>query len=281
MATAGVPWIKAARQDEIVHVLLKDGMVSVADLATHLGVSSVTVRRDLRELSASGRLERVHGSARPIQPSEPEPPVMQRQGECPDEKRAIGLAAVDLIEDGDTIAVTAGTTTLELARALAMHAWRNLTVVSNSFTIANTLMRTPGVELVFIGGRVNSKELGAFGILAEDMLKRVNIGKLFMGSRGVDLVAGLSNDEQAEIASDLSFLAASRRIILLADHTKFGRSFAITIIPVTAVHVIVTDDAVPDMVVQELRQRGIEVHVARPAAAGLRRGHSTDLPAHE
>ncbi len=248
--------LKPDRQDAIVKGVLRRGTVSVADLATHLDVSEITIRRDLDELAQAGYVQRIRGGARRPRPRGPEPPVVQRQLDQVREKQAIGLAAVELVRDGDVIALESGSTVLELARAIARRAWQDLQVVTNSFTILNELIRTPGVQLVFVGGFVNPDEMGTFGTLAEDTLKRLNINKFFVGCRGIDPNIGLSNDVRAEIemVTVRAFVAASSHIVVVADHTKFGHAFPLQMLPITDVDVVVTDSLTPENMLEELRQ---------------------------
>lgn len=257
--------LKSERQDAIVQEVLRRGIVSVSELAAQLDVSEITIRRDLDELSQAGRLERVRGGARRRRPRGPEPPVIQREASQKAEKQAIALAAVELISDGDVIALESGSTTLELARAIARRVWTNLQVITNSFTILNELMGVPGVQMIFVGGFVNPDELGTFGTLAEDTLRRLNIDKLFLGCRGIDPKTGLSNDVQAEmeIATVRAFVAASHWVVVLADHTKFGHTFSLQMLPISAVDVIVTDHLTPESMLRDLRQDR-QVIVASP-----------------
>ena len=139
--------LKSERQDEIVREVWRRGAASSCDLATLLGVSEITVRRDVAELARAGRLERIRGGARRLLPQGPEPSVVQRQAAQAREKEAIGLAAVEMVQDGSVIGIESGSTSLELARAIAMRSWHSLHVVTNSFSVANLLMRTPGVHL--------------------------------------------------------------------------------------------------------------------------------------
>ncbi len=111
--------LKEERHDKIVKEVLKRGPVSVTDLAASLHVSEITVRRDLDDLDRGGYLKRIRGGAQPLSPREPEPPILQRQLCQVKEKQAIGAAAAELVKEGDVIALEAGSTTIELARALA------------------------------------------------------------------------------------------------------------------------------------------------------------------
>lgn len=256
--------LKSERQDEILRAIWQQGAASSRELASYLGVSEITIRRDLDELARSGRLERVRGGARRILPQGPEPPVIQRQAEQAREKRAIGLAAVAMVEDGAVIGIESGSTGVELARAIAARSWQSLHVITNSFGVADLLMRTPGVHLVFVGGSVNSDEMGTFGSLAAEMLARVNIDRLFMTCRGIEAHAGLTNDASAEgtFTTERALVQASREVIVLADHTKLGRVFPLQSIPISDVDGVVTDALAPAEQVEELRAQGVRVTIA-------------------
>jgi DeoR/GlpR family transcriptional regulator of sugar metabolism len=256
--------LKSERQSEIVKEVVRQGTVSVAELAARLGVSEITIRRDLDELGRLGHLQRVRGGARRQMPRVPEPPVVQRQLAQAKEKRTIGLAAVELIRDGDVVALDASSTVLELARVIATLPWHNLQVVTNSLIIAHELAGTPGVRLVLIGGSINYEEMAVFGTMAEEMLRQINVDKLFLGCRGIDPRTGLSNDLQAEvlIGTERALVAASRQVVVLADHTKFGQVFLLQSVPVADVDIIVTDSLTPEDLLQEFRRQDIQVIVA-------------------
>ncbi len=256
--------LKQQRQDEIVKQVLRRGPVSVTELAADLNISEITIRRDLDELDKSGHLKRIRGGAQPLSPRDPEPPVVHRQISQVIEKKAIGEAAVQLVSDGDVIALESGSTTLELARALRRRVWQHLQVVTNSFAITEGLMRVPGVQLIFVGGIVNCDELGTFGVLTEEMLKRMSINKLFIGCRGINPDTGLSHDVQAaaEIATVRALAEASKKVFVLADHTKFERTFLVQMLPIGDVDGVVTDSLTPEPILQKLRKQVRRVVVA-------------------
>jgi DeoR/GlpR family transcriptional regulator of sugar metabolism len=256
--------LKSERQSGIIQEVTRQGTISVAELAARLGVSEITIRRDLDELGRLGHLQRIRGGARRQVPRVPEPPVVQRQLAQAREKRAIGLAAVELIRDGDVVALDASSTVLELACVIVTRSWRNLQVVTNSLIIAHELAGASGVRVVLIGGSINYDEMAAFGTMVEEMLKRINIDKLFLGCRGIDPRVGLSNDLQAEvlIGTERALVAASRQVIVLADHTKFGQVFLLQSVPVTDIDAIVTDSLTPEELLQEFRRQDTRVIVA-------------------
>ena len=261
--------VRSERDKEIVEQLLQHGRLTVAELAVHLGVSEITVRRDLDRLAEEGRLERVRGGACHVSPKQPEPPILQRQALQAAEKRAISLVAASLVKDGDVIGIQSGSTTTEFARAIAKRSWQRLEVVTNSLNVATELIRTPGVHLVFVGGSVSPDEMGTFGILAEDMLRSISIDRLFITCRAVHPRSGLSNALQAEytVGTDRAMVKASREVVVLADHTKLGQVFLIETIPISNVDVLVTDSLAPADVLDEFRAGDTRVIVAPLAGA--------------
>ena len=257
--------IKAVRQERLLNEIQKQGQVSLADLAKALGVSDITIHRDLEELENEGKLKRVRGGARRISPLGPEPPVILRQQDQPDEKLAIAQKALELVADGEVVALESGSTTLELARAIAAGGpWKNLQVVTNSFPILEVLIHIPGVTVVFLGGMVVPGELGTFGIFAEDMLKKVTINKAFLGCRGLDTQLGLSNSIQSEMEVSFvrSLTSSSNSTVVLADHTKMGKAFLIHMLSPNEIDLVVTDSQTDQHFRDELIEQGVEVIVA-------------------
>jgi DeoR/GlpR family transcriptional regulator of sugar metabolism len=253
--------LKSERQDSILKEVLRRGPVSIGDLAAFLQVSEITVRRDLDELHANGSLERVRGGARPLSPRDPEPPIVTRLLSQANEKQAIGQAAVELISDGDVIALESGSTTLEFARAIARHSWHNLQVVTNGHLISEILMRVPGVQLVCIGGYFKPEEMCTFGVLAEDMLSRMRFNKLFIGCRGIDPEGGITTDLQSEteVFTVRAMAAAADQLIILADHTKFGHKFLLRALSIAKVDIVITDPLTPAPILDKLRKQDTQV----------------------
>jgi DeoR family fructose operon transcriptional repressor len=256
--------LKAERHQQILAAVVANGTLAVSDLARQFGVSELTIRRDLDELYKSGQVERIRGGVRSSAPEEAEPPVVNRQRENVAEKRAITRAALDLIADGEVIGLQMGTTTLELARALARRSWDDLQVVTNGIPIVNELLRVPGIRLTCIGGVIDSDELACNGILAEQLLTSVNLNRLFVGCRGIDPEHGITNTVQAEreFGTVQAFVRAAREVIVLADHSKFNRIFFMQVLPITAIDRIITDALTPADTLAQLAGQGIAVDIA-------------------
>jgi len=253
--------LKSERQDEILHNVQRLKVAAIPELAERLNVSEITVRRDLDELARAGLLERVRGGARERSQRGPEPPVIHRQISQVVEKQAIGMAALDLIADGDVIAVESGSTVFQLVKCISNRSWKQLQVVTNSFPIVNELIQVHGVQLVFIGGFVSPDELGTFGVLAQDMLKNLRVNKLFIGCRGIDPKIGLMSDLQAqlEVETVRAMASSAEQVIVLADHTKFGQHFMLRTLPISSVDAIVADNQVPKSILDQLRQQDIQL----------------------
>lgn len=256
--------LKITRQEIISDEVQKKGLISLVELAHLLNVSEITIHRDLEELEQSGKLKRVRGGAKRISPFGPEPPILQRQTAQVNEKRSIALEALQLIADGEVIALESGSTTLELARAISQKGgWKNLQVVTNSFPIVQELVQVQGVKIVFLGGIVSPDEMGTFGMFTEAMLKQMSINKVFLGCRGIDTKVGLSNSIQAEaeVAAVQAFVTAANQTIVLSDHTKFGLAFLFHMLSIQQIDVVVTDSLTDTHFINELKEQDIQVHI--------------------
>ena len=256
--------MKLERQEKILSQIVQDRMVSVSRLSELFKVSEITIRRDLDELTRSGKIQRVHGGGGLPESPEPEPPILQRQSEQLTEKEAIARLAFTYICDGNTIGLEAGSTTLNLARLIAAHQWDNLNVVTNSVPILNLLVPVKGISLMFVGGLINSSELCSNFSPSDEMLKHIHIDTYICGCRGLHPSFGRSNDVQSgiEIRTVHAFAAASDQIIVMADHTKFSKIFPVQLLPITEMDVVITSNLAPENMQAEIRQQGVVVEIA-------------------
>src|SRR5438067_2954658 len=245
------------RQQQIEHLIKERRQVRVVELSKHFGVSEPTIRRDLQKLEEMGRVRRAHGGAIAAEQATPELPIMQRIVECAEEKRRIGQAAAQLVQDGETIFLGSGTTTLEVARHL--DGKKNVTVITNALTIANQLAGNANVTLVITGGVLRHSELSMIGHIVEQTLKELRADKVIISMRAIDIEEGLTNADLLETMTDRVILQFAREVIVVADHTKFGKIAAGIVGPITAVQTIVTDDRTPMETIEQLRTLGITV----------------------
>ncbi|MEW6250119.1 MAG: DeoR/GlpR family DNA-binding transcription regulator [Planctomycetota bacterium] len=247
------------RQSQILARLSDAGGVRVADLARTLEVSEETIRRDLEQLGRTGRLVRTHGGAVPVPEERRDPPFDVRQTAHHAEKRAIALAAVRHVADGDVLALDASSTAYELACVLPD---LPVTVITNSVPTSAALVGRRNVRVICTGGVLENRTRSFLGSLAEDALKRFNITKLFLSAKGIDPARGLSEvaDEQARYKRCLLDLAA--QAYLLLDHTKLGVRSVVFFAPVTEVNLLITDAAADAGVLRELHERGLQTQIA-------------------
>jgi DeoR/GlpR family transcriptional regulator of sugar metabolism len=210
------------RQAFILERVREVGAVRVADLARELEVSDMTVRRDLEILHDQGLLEKVHGGATAISGlASYEPGFVAKSALQQDEKTAIAAAAARLVEPGMAIGISAGTTTHALAARVGdIH---GVTIVTNSLRVAEVLNRSGRRDqTVILTGGVRTPSEALVGPFAISQLRSVHLDLVFMGVHGMDARAGYTCPNLAEADTDRALIEAGRRLVVLADHTKWG-----------------------------------------------------------
>lgn len=211
--------LAAARHQAIVDAVQRERVVRVSDLAAQLGVSLMTVRRDIEQLEEGGKLERIHGGAKlPGDASAHEPGFELKSTQLTAEKRAIAVTAAGLVQEGMAVGLSAGTTTWALARELTVGP--RITVVTNSMRIAD-LFHPGGSTVILIGGERTPSD-ALVGPIATGALKQLHLDILFLGVHGMDADAGFSTPNLLEAETNRAFVAAARKTVVLADHTKWG-----------------------------------------------------------
>ena len=171
------------RRRLLLDLVARQGFATLEELVKALGVSESTVRRDLEALELTGSVKRTHGGAVSVVEGRPLPPLEDRVASARDEKEAIGRATAELFEDGDSVLLDGGTTTLEVARALAARSLP-LQVVTNSLPIAQMLSANKSIDLVMIGGYVYPRTGVALGPLAIEMMRNIRVRKSVLGAGG-------------------------------------------------------------------------------------------------
>ncbi len=248
------------RLDSIERFIRERDRATVVELSHYFKVSEPTIRRDLDKLVNTGKVRRAHGGAMTLEKAAPEPPVLQRMQECTAEKARIGIVAAQLINDRETIFLGSGTSTLEVARNLSGK--NNLTVITNALTIANQLAKNENITVIVTGGVLRHSENSLVGHLVEQTLKELRADKAIISIRSISTEEGLTSDNFLETVTDRAIMQSARKVILVADHTKFDKTSPVLVAPVTAVQTIVTDNKVSVDTINELRNHGIEVILA-------------------
>ena len=252
--------LTAERRQRIVEVVETRRSVSVSELCEMMDVSDMTIRRDLKVLSNEGMLERVHGGALACDGSLRELPYLVRATEHINHKVTIGRRAAELITEGSSIALDIGTTTLELAKALV---WvPNLTVVTASLPVAEVLKNSLNIRLILTGGRLRFEEFSLVGEFAERTFHDFRVDRAFVGVGGIDLERGLTDYDQEDIKVKKELISNSEQVTVLADSSKFSRSFPKVFAIFTQVDTLVTDRDAPEEGLELLTSKGIEVVLA-------------------
>jgi DeoR family transcriptional regulator, aga operon transcriptional repressor len=248
------------RLGAILERLSSEGSVDVARLSADLDVSQASVRRDLQLLEGQQLLTRTHGGA-VASGVLYELPMRYRGGQRHEAKRAIARYAAGLLgQDVTSVGLNGGSTTTEVARALASHA--GLRVVTNALNIAADLAVRSNIELVVCGGSARSESYELVGPLAELTLSNINLDVAVIGVDGVSAVAGLTTHHEVEAQTNRCLLRTAERVIVVADSTKIGRRGFARISELSGVSELVTDAEATDAAVGELERAGLRVHRA-------------------
>jgi DeoR/GlpR family transcriptional regulator of sugar metabolism len=244
------------RQRRLLQHVRVHGSGNVLDLATELGVSASTVRRDLREMDERGLLTRVHGGASVLD-ADLEPVLSSRSADRSDEKRRIGQAAAAIVPDGSTVLITGGTTTEAMLPYLAGR--ERLTVLTNGLNIAYHLARYPDISVVVLGGVLRHEEMSLLGPIAEHVLAEFHVDLAFTSAFGVDPGHGISGANVTEAGTDRRMLQSADRLVVLADSSKFGRRGPVRLADVAQISCLVTDNEAPADAIAALRASRVEV----------------------
>jgi DeoR/GlpR family transcriptional regulator of sugar metabolism len=236
------------RQSLILQAVRSEGSARVSDLTQQLGVSDMTIRRDLEVLAVQGLVEKVHGGAvLPGSPASHDPGFEAKLVLERPEKTAIARTAASLVRPGTAIALAGGTTTFALAQCLLDVP--GLTIVTNSLRVTNLFHGARSLDgaadSVVLTGGVRTPSESLVGPVADLTIRSLHFDMLFLGCYGIDLEAGLSTPNLAEAETNRALMRVARRVVVLADHTKWGQVSLSSFASLSDVDVLITDDMLP------------------------------------
>jgi DeoR family fructose operon transcriptional repressor len=248
-----------SRRNQILTLLrsAESVVLSIADLSQRLGVSEMTVRRDLDWLEEKSMIKRVPGGAIARRFATVEHPLDERSAHYNLQKAAIGRLAVRFIQPGDSVLLDAGTTTQHIAANLT--AFQGITVITNNLVVAYTLSDYPSIKTYLLGGLIKTQERCTVGMNARQMLACYRVDKCFLSTAGFSLRAGITDIDQAEVEIKQAMIQAAREVTLVADSSKYNVDGLIRVAPMTAAARLICDDGLEPEVVNELEAEGIEV----------------------
>lgn len=251
------------RADRIMKALLRAGTISVPELVEQVETSAPSIRRDLARLEKRGLVRRTHGGATLVEPFLYEPfrhdtSFQARELRFAEQKRRIGLAAAELVQEKEIIGLNAGTTTTQIGRSLRHR--RDLSVVTNAVNIAMELCNQPEIKTMLTGGTLAwAWTFALAGHATLNFLRDVNLDRAFISASGFDPERGVTTLEPEEAIVALTMLRQARQVVLVADSTKMGQICPALICPISAIQVLVTDTGLPDSACDALAARGIQV----------------------
>lgn len=244
------------RQIRILELVNRNGKVAVLELSETLGVSPVTIRRDLERLEEEGSLYRTHGGALSLEmggrETAHERSFSEKEEAFAAEKQRIAEAAASMVEDGDSLLLTPGTTNMLLAGKLKGK--QGLSVVTNAANIASSVAGQTDWNVILTGGKIRPQSYALVGPLAEECLDKIRADKLFLGIDGLDFQTGLTTPSLEEASINRKMISLAKQVIVVTDHSKFGKAAFSRIAELRAVHTLITDKGLADEYADYIRR---------------------------
>jgi DeoR/GlpR family transcriptional regulator of sugar metabolism len=250
------------RREKLLELLENNMYIDVKTLVEELGVSEATARRDLGYLANMGFVVRTHGGAyfTTNKSTIHEPILDYKQHLMEAEKKAIGQAAAELVSPGDTLIIDSGSTTWYMIENLRTK--KPLTVVSNDIKILMHLADYPGFTVIDTGGIIRPELKILLGESAIDMIQGLHVNWVFQGANAIDLKHGVTTTSMEEASLKQAMIDAGQKVVILADHTKFGKAVFTRVCGLEDVSLIITDAGMMPEQVLEIRALGVNLQIA-------------------
>ena len=245
------------RHRKILEIVQAKGYESVINLCKKLKVSAVTIRKDLKLLEKSNKLFRIHGGASNTNPFTIDRPVNEKENLQTEEKKLIAAKAAGYIESNDSIIIASGTSLLALAREIKPV--QKLSVITSAIQVAEELVKHLNIDILQLGGLIRHSSSSVVGSYAENILKDFFCTKLFLGVDGIDFEFGITTSNSMEAQLNRQMLQVVQKVIVLADHTKFGRRGFSKICGLDEIDEIITDKKISPAIVEKCKNSGIKV----------------------
>jgi DeoR family transcriptional regulator of aga operon len=246
-----------------MRLLLRTGSATIDEIFKEVGSSAPSIRRDLARLEQRGLIRRTHGGAELVEPLLYEPfrfdsSFQMREQRMASEKRRIGLAAADMVQENETVGLTAGTTTTAIGRALRHR--RNLQIVTNAINIGMELCNQPGIRTVMTGGTVPwAWSFSLTGTAALNFMENIYLDRLFLSATGIDAERGVTTLETDEAELFRKMQEHARQVILVADSSKFAKTSPAFVCATRKLHLIITDTGASDALIAPFVDQGVRV----------------------
>jgi DeoR family transcriptional regulator, fructose operon transcriptional repressor len=245
------------RKQKILEIIQSDGTVSIAELAKTFNTSDITIRRDLTKLESMGLVQRVHGAVIGVSNNRMELSFSQKCSLNFDDKTRIAQKASELVSISDSIMLDAGSTTLQVAKHIKNK--MGIQVVTNSIYVLLELAESSGIEVSLTGGALRKISRSLVGPLAVNSVNNIRVDKVFLGATGVSLEQGVTSPDMIEAQTKSAMIHAAKTVILLVDHSKFGKSTLGKFCELKDVNILITDTKAPPEIIKSIIDLGIKV----------------------
>ncbi|MFJ4438045.1 DeoR/GlpR family DNA-binding transcription regulator [Streptomyces sp. NPDC088923] len=249
------------RRELLVRHLRREGVLSVQQITQLFGVSHMTVRRDIAELERQGLVFSVPGGVRIASPVQTEPSYQTKTAVEQPQKQAMAARAAELVQDGMTLYLDAGTTLSAMVPLLARH--ESLTVVTNDFTTADLLMASPHIDVIHVGGRVEPANRSSVGLLAAHTLRQLALDLAFISTSSWDRLRGVTTPSELKVEVKKAAMECSGSSVLVAGSSKYGTFGKYRVAPLTSFDVVITDEVLAEAAAEGIRAGGTELLLAR------------------
>jgi DeoR family transcriptional regulator of aga operon len=248
------------RRKNIMDLLKRQGKITIQEIIEKFDCSEATARRDLDELKHAGIIRSLGGAQLEGFSDGREVPFQEKKRLLWLEKEAIAMKAASLIQEGDVIGLTGGTTTYLIAKEIKFR--KNITVVTNAVNIAMELSEGDEIQVVLTGGVMRRNSFELCGPLAEKTVDGLNIGKMFLGVDGITVLHGITTFSESEALIAKMLIERSQQTIAVFDHTKVGKVSLFGIAALSSLHACITNEVLDQSFTTHLQHSGVELHIA-------------------
>lgn len=248
------------RHQEILNLIKENEQVFIDDLSKTFNVSGVTIRKDLKLLEEKGLLFRTKGGASSKNTYALERSINEKELINADIKKAIAKAAFQLTKDHESIIIGSGTTVFQLTKVLKPES--PLTIITPALKVALELTDKPNIDILQLGGQIRPNSSSVAGTFAEYILENLSAGIAFLGVDGIDPVFGASISNIAEAGLNQKIISIAQKVVILADHTKFGKRGIAKICDLKQIDYVITDSLSSKKTIKDLEEQGIQVIIA-------------------
>lgn len=245
------------RRKEMLDILTKEGFVNTVDMAERFQVTTMTIRRDFNSLEKEGTVTLKHGGAMLNQGTYTEHPSAIKQEQMREEKARIGRFCANLVNEGDAICLDTGSTTKWVADSIAMK--KNVIVLTNSLLVVESLRTAKDMKVIITPGVYREKSMGFLGEMACNFVEGFHYDTLFLACEGIDAENGVSVPDINDGQTKRAFVNQARKVVVVADETKVGKAFFMTVASWKQIDVLVTNTGADSDVISRIKEQGVEV----------------------